>query len=401
MAWALAGCANPGPPRPPSLDLPSVVRDLRVSRIAQRVEADWTTPNTNTEKTGISGPITAVLCRDSAAEDAATTPVGSSGSMRSPTACVEVARRQVSPGASTLEVDLPADLVSGPVRLLAYRVELLNVHGRSAGYSQLVWAAAGSAPQAAGKIQAEARPRGVQITWTAAAAGEGNGPMELVRRTLALAPAKPGIPAPPVANQRASASGNVPGRVAKVSGMEEVRLSHSQSSDGTMSSGQTGAAKAAQDPGGLLDTSAVAGATYRYVAQRVRYVTLGGHALQIAGEASAPVQVTYRDIFPPSAPRGLQAIAVGQLAVNPSAGLAVDLSWEPSPEDDVAGYNVLRRDAGSSGTGTRLNNAPVVAPAYRDTTVAAGRQYVYQVTAVDSHGNVSAPGAAVHVTLEP
>lgn len=168
-----------------------------------------------------------------------------------------------------------------------------------------------------------------------------------------------------------------------------------------MSSGQTGAAKAVRDPGGLLDTSAVAGATYRYVAQRVRYVTLAGHALELEGEASAPVQVTYRDIFPPSAPRGLQAVAVGQLAVNPSAGLAVDLSWEPSPEDDVAGYNVLRRDAGAGGAGTLLNAAPVLAPAYRDTTVAAGRQYVYQVTAVDSHGNVSAPGAAVHVTLEP
>jgi len=322
-------------------------------------------------------------------------------------ACVEVARRQVIPGSSTLDVNLPADLPSGRVRLLAYRVELLNFHGRSAGYSQLAWAVAGTAPQAAGKVNAEARPRGVQITWTPAAPSEDNGRMEVVRRTLAAAPTQPVVPARPVvpaqsvANQSPSASGNVRSSVSSVSGMEEIRLSEGYGSDGTMSSGQTGAAKAVQDPGGLLDASAVAGATYQYVAQRVRRVTLDGHELGIAGEASAPVEVTYRDVFPPSAPQRLQAIPVGQLTGDPGSALAVDLSWEPSPEDDVASYNVLRRDAGTGGAGVRLNAAPVVAPAYRDMTVAAGRQYVYQVTAVDSHGNVSAPGTAVRVTLEP
>jgi hypothetical protein len=391
-----------------------VVRDLRLTRIAQRVEADWTTSGLTTEKTGITGPIIAVLCRDHAAEVAAAATSGSSvGSMplRASTGCVEVARRQVIPGPAMLAVDLPAELASGPTRLLAYRLQLLNPHGRSAGYSQPAWAAAGTPPHAVGKVEAKARPGGVEITWKPVAASYTDGRMELVRRSVSAGPILPAEPAPaqvpakPMAYPRARGFGNVLSRAGNSSGMEEIHLSGQESGTASapasppdaVSAGQPDTASVAHDPGGLLDTSTSPGTTYRYVAQRVRQVTLDGHAVRIEGEGSAPVEVTYRDVFPPSAPRGLQAIAMGQLSAG--ATLAVDLSWEPSPEDDVAGYNVLRRDGGMVGSEIRLNASLLAAPAYRDATVAAGRQYVYQVTAVDSHGNVSAPGPAVAVDL--
>ena len=46
-AAALAGCANPGPPRPPSLQLPEMVGDLSAERIGNRVllQLDDALPN--------------------------------------------------------------------------------------------------------------------------------------------------------------------------------------------------------------------------------------------------------------------------------------------------------------------------------------------------------------------
>ncbi|HEY1965698.1 MAG TPA: hypothetical protein VGG59_12240, partial [Acidobacteriaceae bacterium] len=41
IAWT-AGCASPGQPRPPSLNLPEVVKDLTAQRVGDVVELRWT-----------------------------------------------------------------------------------------------------------------------------------------------------------------------------------------------------------------------------------------------------------------------------------------------------------------------------------------------------------------------
>jgi hypothetical protein len=151
----------------------------------------------------------------------------------------------------------------------------------------------------------------------------------------------------------------------------------------------------------VLDRSVESGATYSYVAQRVRTVNVAGHALRIVGAASAPATLTYRDVFPPTAPQGLEAVPEGGFAsvAGQTPVLSIDLSWEPSAEGNVSGYNVYR--SGSEGQFVRLNSLPVTTPAYRDATVRAGTGYRYRVTVVDIHGNESAPSAEVEEQLQP
>ena len=62
-AALLAGCASPGQPRPPSLDLPEPVKDLTAERIGNEVHLHWTTPEKTTDRIAIKGSMTAAICR--------------------------------------------------------------------------------------------------------------------------------------------------------------------------------------------------------------------------------------------------------------------------------------------------------------------------------------------------
>ena len=150
-------------------------------------------------------------------------------------------------------------------------------------------------------------------------------------------------------------------------------------------------ADTAPDPGGSIDRSVLLGAHYRYTAQRMLQVTVDGKSLTLRSVASAPVAVAAVDTFPPEPPTGLETAAGG--GDTPS----IDLSWRPDTEADLAGYNVYRRTEGG-GDWERLNHAPIAVPAYTDKAVSAGQSYTYRVTAVDSRGNESAPGAEVQET---
>ena len=77
----------------------------------------------------------------------------------------------------------------------------------------------------------------------------------------------------------------------------------------------------------------------------------------------------------------------------------INLIWEPSETDDVAGYIVLRGDAGSA-TLTPLFEDPVTSPAYRDDKVTSGARYVYAIVAVDRAGNRSAESNRVEETAQ-
>lgn len=94
---------------------------------------------------------------------------------------------------------------------------------------------------------------------------------------------------------------------------------------------------------------------------------------QVEGAASEMVCVTPADVFPPAAPRNLAAV---------SSGGVVSLIWEPNTEPDLAGYLVLRGDAGDE-TLQPVTPSPIMVTTFRDTTVQVGRRYVYAVVAVD------------------
>ena len=165
------------------------------------------------------------------------------------------------------------------------------------------------------------------------------------------------------------------------------------------------------EAGGTIDSTAQIGHAYRYTAQRVRTVVLGGQRLEVRSVPSVEVTVAVRDVFPPEAPVGL--VAVPGFAGEPSAGQsaaqtgeqaapqiqrpAIDLSWEPDLEPRIAGYRVYRRDLDGDAPAVwlRLNAGPVPVAAYRDLSVVPGHRYSYRVTAVDMAGNESAPSSEV------
>ena len=126
----------------------------------------------------------------------------------------------------------------------------------------------------------------------------------------------------------------------------------------------------------FLDRAVQWGQTYRYRVRPQRRSEAGW----IEGPVSAAVTVTPVDTFAPSAPVELRAVRSAK---------AVELSWLPSPEQDVAGYRVLRDGKAVS---------PLVAgTTYSDTSAPAGPVLDYAVTAVDGNQNESIPSARVAV----
>ncbi len=116
--------------------------------------------------------------------------------------------------------------------------------------------------------------------------------------------------------------------------------------------------------------------------------TVAGTGLE--GRLSPPICLTPKDIFPPAAPTGLNAV---------SGPGAINLIWNASTDPDLAGYIVLRGEAPGD-TLQPLMPAPIHETNYRDATVKPGVRYVYVVVAVDTATppNTSARTARVEET---
>lgn len=351
LVLLILGCASPGQPRPPSLKLPQRVDDLVVQRVGDSVHLRWTTPSQTTDNLPVPAEIFASVCR--------TVEVPGRNARAS---CVELKQFRVQPSVSEIDDPLPASLATGPAGLLGYRVEISNSAGKSAGRSEEAFAASGGSAAPVEGLRATPVRKGIRLQWTPQ---PGTAWVEIDRVPSSGAVAPPaGKPASLALLKPSLPTG-------------EVHLS----------AGGVGG----KDEGGAVDRSAQKGETYRYTAERVQTAVVGGHTLELRSGPSAPVTVKLLDTFPPAAPAGLEA-APGLAAV-PS----IDLSWRPSPEADLVGYNVYRSDAGQGETAAaaswqRLNAAPLPTPAFNDLTVTAGRRYAYRVTAVDTDGNESAPG---------
>jgi hypothetical protein len=122
-----------------------------------------------------------------------------------------------------------------------------------------------------------------------------------------------------------------------------------------------------------IDQSVEIGKEYKY---SVVALSEGSESL-----VSEQASVTPKDIFAPTTPKGLTAIA----------GLnTIELAWERSPESDTKSYRVFRDD--------QLLTPDVEAPAFSDKQVRSGQSYRYSVSAVDQTGNESARSAVIEVT---
>ena len=344
----LSGCASPGPPRSPTLNLPGAVTKLTAMRRGAAVELEFVLPQRNTDRLPLKGDrVTASFCR---AVDAGK--------------CVAVAGVKPvefalltngQPTVAELKDELPVELSGGAARVLAYRVELFNVAGKTAGFSDPVYAAAGVAPAAVEGLAARGSRLGVVVSWKPVA---GDGSVVALRREE-LAP-KP-----------------VDAKAKKT--------------DSVVWLGAEGEA-AKNDVGMVLDTSAVEGEPYRYMAERRKTVQLGGRTLEMRSEASVAVVYVLHDVYPPPVPTDLSGAAFADA----SGGTAVDLIWQPVVDAGLSGYNVYRAAGEDTGRGKKLNGEAVRLPAFHDVLPGAGR-YRYSVTAVDAKGNES---GAVETVVE-
>ena len=366
----LAGCASPGPPLPPSLKLPEVVSGLTAMRAGDEVVLHWTTPSRTTDKLLIAGPIVAEVCRELAGS---TQPVGSARRAATNAVkahCSVVTRLHVVPGNSEAVDTLPASLSVEPPRLLAYRVQLLNPAGRTAGPSPEVFVAGGTAPMPVEGLRGMATKNGVVLAWKVEAGGEHA--VELGRTTLE-APAAPGSTG--VAERKSGFPGGP-----KAAAESRFRA---------------GSADGPDHAGGTIDRTAQIGHTYRYSAYRVRSVVVGGQTLEVRSLPSPAVTVAMLDVFPPEVPAGLVAVPgfAGEQAERPT----IDLMWDPDIEPRIAGYRVYRRNlAGEAADSWHRADAELVrVAAYRDLAVVSGRRYAYRVTAVNEAGNESAASGEV------
>jgi hypothetical protein len=325
----LAGCGTPGAPMPPSLNLPQPVADLAAVRSGDQVSLTWSMPKKNTDKLFLKDNVAVRVCR---------------GSCNATNAELSFA-----PGANGTYTDtLPASFNAGAPRPLSYFVELKNRSGRSAGLSNAAVVLAGAAPAPVAGLTAEVRKAGVILHWTPADAAESS-TVRLHRTLLTPPPAKhqEGLLAPqPEPVNRNLLVG------ACAAGARECRA---------------------------LDKEIRFGESYEYRAQRIARVETGGKTLELAGPVSAPVRINVVDIFPPDVPTGLAAVAsVGE----EGAETAIDLSWQPVTDVDLAGYIVYRRE-GDGGWRRISPVEPLVPPAFHDTGVQPGRIYHYAVSAID------------------
>ena len=351
----LSGCGMPGAPLPPTLDLPVPVTDLTASRAGEQVSLAWTMPKKNTDKLLLTGNVQALICHRDGTDNR----------------CMVAGQLQQAPGAQGVFIEsLPQELSTGMPRPLTYFVELKNRNGRAAGFSNGAVVLAGEAPSPVEGLEAEVKKAGVVLSWNADAHELAPTAIRLHRKLLTPQPEKKNS-----GQQEAAGRPLAP----QAEPAEQNLLVEANP----------------QTPVRALDKSIHFGETYEYRAQRVARVDVGAKTMELDGEFSAPLHVDVADVFPPAVPEGLAAVAI---AGENGGAPAIDLSWQPGTETDLAGYIVYRRE----GTGGWQRISPagaVVGPAFRDAHVEAGHSYSYVVSAVDQGGHESGRSGEAQETV--
>ena len=310
----IAGCGTPGPPLPPSLDLPRPVADLAVTRMGDQVEANFTLPDENTDHLAFKklGAVVLQQCAQRSLD------------------CVALQSwkpGEFKPGA---RVTWKGALPQRPY----VTVVANNGRGRNAGAGNVVWLPLGPAAPVPTSVDAK-----------------------LTRDAVVVSVQQP--------TNASDAS------------LRLYRYNQDR-----------------REPVEIIEKPAVTGQLtdqnfewdqrYRYDVYTVNRATSPeGETIEFASGPPKTINVETKDSFPPLAPTGLAAVFNGLDA----AKLSIDLSWNPSTERDIAGYNIYR-------DGTKLNSELEKTTAFRDMQVEPGHSYAYQVSAVDSHGNESSRSEA-------
>ena len=333
----MVGCASPGAPQPPSLQLPARVDDLAASRKGDRVLLTWTPPTQTSDHENIKHAGQTEVCRSVAAKPMLNCgqPVGSL-----PDAQVEHWTKGSIVARKDYTDTLPAS--PNPLGFTTYALEDRNPAGKSAGLSNQVRVSVAPALPAPAGVQAKVTADGVLLGWTEVPKAAPNAALSYLYRVFRQTDGQSKNPELIV--------GEVP-----------------------VDTGQTS----------FLDRNIDWESNYVYrIAPITKVMLPGGEPIEVEGEDSPQLSVRAHDVFPPATPAGLQAVFSG-----PGQKPFIDLTWAPNLEADLAGYNVYRHEAGEPPV--KINQQLVKTPSFRDSGVEPGHAYTYSVSAVDQRGNES------------
>jgi hypothetical protein len=342
---ALAGCGVPGVPKPPSLDLPQPVSDLRAARKGDNVYLAWTMPAETTDHLAVRHPGPVRICRSvSKPMKECTDPVGEVPAL--PVSGTSSLKKKSEQPRARIQANYtdslpPSLLVETPGAQIFYTISAFNGRGRSAGISNVISVPGVAVLAPPSGFAAKVTAEGVVLSWMA-------------------------VPPPP-----------------EITGIQYEYRVYRRVDD---TNGDAVAGEVLLDPSAptqLVDHDFEWEKTYSY---RATVVTLirdeAKTEVPFEGDDTASIKVFAHDVFPPAVPSDLQAAFSG-LGQQPF----IDLIWAPDSEADLAGYNIFRHEVG--GEPVKINLDVVKTPAFRDSAVVGGRNYFYSVSAIDVRGNES------------
>lgn len=349
----LAGCAAPGEPierRPP---VPTAISDLTASQQGSDVVLTFTLPKETVQRRPLKSPPAVEIYRDFSPPGSAIAKNLSLVVTIPPSLLGQYTEQGHIRYADALRAE---DFAQHPGAQAVYSVRTRATEKKESEDSNLTAVPLVVPPQPISDAKAQVTHDAILLTWTAPTATVTNQPVTIsgfrvYRSELEAAPS--------------GAAAEAPKRKAPLALVGE--------SDATTTS--------------FADAHFTFGTSYEY---SVRSVFPAGNAT-LESDDSNLVDVTPRDIFPPSAPQGLEAVFVPAQAGAPAS---VDLSWAINPETDLAGYNIYRSEQ-QGARGERLNAELLRTPAFRDMNALPGHRYYYTVTAVDTAGLESAASAPV------
>lgn len=363
IAFALlftAGCGAPGEPTPPSPPVPVAVTDLSAHQQGDGVEVIFTLPAKTIAGDRTPATPAVEILRGLAKADGSPDAKSFRIVYTIPGALVGnyVVERQVQ----FLDPVAPAELNSHAGEVWFYEVRTRLSQKRASADSNRVAVRVFPAPVGVTTLRARVTEKAIQLSWTAPPTPPGSAAtIQISSYRLyrgELEPASVEV----ASKDLAQAKWKSPLRL--LADTEETKYDDA-----------------------LFDF----GKTYAYIVRSV--VMAEGRPLE-SSDSNVAI-VAPRDTFPPAPPQDVVAnVEPGPAPASP----VVDLSWSINVETDLAGYRIYRSEE-AGGKGVLLTPDLLLAPAYRDTSVAPGQHYWYSVTAVDRAGNESAASSAVGVDV--
>jgi hypothetical protein len=337
---SLTGCAVPGAPLAPSLDIPKLVGDLKTVRKGETVTLTWTTPSETTDGELIRKPGKMLVQRALAS--------GANSELQFQTISeqpLEPSLKDDRSATATAKDSIAELLRSGNADFAVYTVLAQGHSGKSFGLpnrSSVPLVPTLPPPQ---NLSARPAPSGILLHWDE---------FRPATRELRL---------------RTQYAYKVMRRLQGANDAIMVKQ---------LNAGNGGTE--------FLDAAIEWEKSYQYWITPVTLWQENNRKGEVEGDDSAIVNVFAHDSFPPAAPSGLEAVFTAT-EQNPF----IDLTWTANTEGDLAGYNVYRHTANQAPV--KINTELIKTPRFPDPGIQQGMKYFYSVTAVDVRGNESGKSA--------